>query len=111
MNILPRPEKHVDEHHEHHPFAAAPPPEAVDDATRESLDRLIAPIAIEFGARLLGNSEAGVVTFGQFVDVARDLIATEPEAAGIYLAALVAIDVHEVNREFEPTPPRPPSSN
>jgi hypothetical protein len=71
-----------------------------------ALQRLCAPHARMFGERLLAVSQNGTVTFQQFLEVARELVATLPDQTATWLAALVAL---EMRREQEQ--PRPPSRN
>lgn len=63
-------------------------------SARESLRRLAVPHALHFGSRLLHRGSGGVITFREFVDVARELVAQRPEQTAVYLAALVALDMH-----------------
>jgi hypothetical protein len=74
-------------------------------AARDSLRRLTTPHALHFGSRLLRRGKDDVITFREFVDVARELVATWPEQSAVYLAALVALDMgtEEANR----CPPEP----
>jgi hypothetical protein len=51
------------------------------------------PHALHFGSRLLHRGTGGVITFREFVDVARELVAQRPEQTAVYLAALVALDM------------------
>lgn len=66
-----------------------PPPRA----SRTALRRLSAPHALAFGSRLLSQGVGGPLTFREFLSVAHELIATMPEQAAVYLAALVALDM------------------
>ncbi|MBX3462841.1 MAG: hypothetical protein KF830_06695 [Planctomycetes bacterium] len=78
-------------------------------SARDSLRRLAVPHALHFGSRLLHRGHDGVITFREFVAVARELVAQRPEQTAVYLAALVALDMHA---EPEPAPaPRLPSAN
>jgi hypothetical protein len=82
-----------------------------DSATHpcDSLRRLTTPHALRFGSRLLQRGTGGVITFREFVAVARELVALRPEQSAVYLAALVAIDMQ---REGETTAViAPPSRN
>jgi hypothetical protein len=60
---------------------------------RDSLRRLVMPHALHFGSRLLDRGSGGVITFREFVAVARELVAQRPEQAAIHLAALVALEL------------------
>ena len=60
---------------------------------RDALRRLLLPHALDFGTRLLHRGSSGVITFREFVAVARDFLAERPEQGAIYLAALVALDM------------------
>jgi len=76
---------------------------------RAALRRLTAPLALTFGRRLVDRTKQDTITFREFVTVARDLIADLPEQSAIYLAALVALDMHSTDSIF--TQPRQPSAN
>jgi hypothetical protein len=76
---------------------------------RDSLRRLTIPHALHFGSRLLHRSCGGVITFRQFVDVAREVVTQRPEQTAIYLAALVALDMQTDGDD--PGGPPPPSAN
>ena len=60
---------------------------------RESLRRLTTPHALHFGSRLLRCGSNEVITFREFVAVARELVTQWPEQSAVYLAALVAMDM------------------
>lgn len=60
---------------------------------RESLRRLATPHALAFGSRLLHRGSGGVLTFREFLAVARELVTQLPEQTAIYLAVLVALDM------------------
>jgi hypothetical protein len=78
-------------------------------ATRESLRRLATPHALAFGTRLLHKGNNGVITFREFVAVARELMNQLPDQTAVYLAALVALDM---GNDEEPQPrPHQPSLN
>ncbi|MBL8723565.1 MAG: hypothetical protein JNK49_05930 [Planctomycetes bacterium] len=62
-------------------------------ATRESLRRLAIPHALAFGSRLLDRRKGDVITFREFVAVARELIQQVPDQTAVYLATLVALDM------------------
>ena len=66
-------------------------------AARDSLRRLSTPHALDFGARLLHRSSGGVITFREFVAVAREFMDERPDQGAIYLAALVALDMSASN--------------
>jgi len=73
----------------------------------QPLRRLVAPLAIEFGRRLLGHTIAGEpVAFRHFRAVAQELIAENVGAAADYLACLVAFDITADNTP-PPAPPAP----
>ena len=75
----------------------------------DSLRRLATPHALRFGSRLLQRGSGGVITFREFVAVARELVAQRPEQSAIYLAALVALDMQ---RDEDAAPEAPtPSAN
>jgi hypothetical protein len=76
---------------------------------RASLRRLSAPHALDFGARLLQQSAGGVLTFREFVTIAREMVREQPERTATYLAALVALDMGSTDddpplRSPEPSP-------
>ncbi|MBM4063420.1 MAG: hypothetical protein FJ265_20315 [Planctomycetes bacterium] len=75
-------------------------------SARESLRRLAIPHALAFGARLLRRGQGGVLTFREFVAVARELVSQLPEQTAVYLAALVALDMGHDDEA-----PRFPSAN
>lgn len=68
-------------------------PSPSSPVARASLRRLATPHALDFGSRLLQHHTNGVLTFREFVTVARELVAEQPEQTAIYLAALVALDM------------------
>jgi len=78
-------------------------------AARESLRQLAIPHALAFGSRLLDRGNNGVITFREFVAVARELIAQVPEQTAVYLATLVALDMG--NDEEPSSRPIHPSPN
>ncbi|MFK7739801.1 MAG: hypothetical protein AB8H80_05710 [Planctomycetota bacterium] len=80
---------------------------------KESLRQLVAPVALDFCERLLGRGRDGLLTFEDFAEAASELIADEPEAASIYLASMIAIEMHDEAPEIMmPSPqPRQPSRN
>ncbi|MEO6597159.1 MAG: hypothetical protein ABIP94_20640 [Planctomycetota bacterium] len=73
-------------------------------AARNSLRRLTTPHALNFGSRLLHRGSGGVITFREFVAVAREYMDQLPEQSAVYLAALVALDMGS-EEEREPAPP------
>lgn len=76
---------------------------------RESLRRLATPHALAFGDRLLCRGKGGVITFREFVAVAREWVTQLPDQTAVYLAALVALDM---GGDDEPTTrPAKPSTN
>ncbi len=81
---------------------------------RDALRRLSAPHAIAFGSRLLERGQAktrpGQITFREFLGVARELVAQKPEQSAIYLAALVALDMH-TDDSILSARAEPPSTN
>lgn len=85
------------------------PPTPATEA-RESLRRLALPHALDFGARLLGRGEGGVIGFREFVAVARAFVAERPDDSAVYLATLVALDMNRMDDE-RPPPARAPSAN
>jgi hypothetical protein len=68
------------------------PPVTTADA-RDSLRRLATPHAIDFGARLLQRGSGGMISFREFLAVAREYLHERPEQTAVYLAALVALDM------------------
>jgi hypothetical protein len=79
-------------------------------AARDSLRRLLTPHALDFGARLLRSGNGGTIRFREFVAVARELVRERPEQSALYLATLVALDMH--GEEDGPRPMAPaPSPN
>lgn len=86
------------------------PPTRTD--VRLSLRRLSAPHALCFGNTLLERGCNGSISFGAFVDVARDWVAERPEESALYLAALVALDMSDdVTNDPCANGSRPPSRN
>lgn len=74
---------------------------------RESLRRLTTPHALHFGSRLLRAGNGDVITFREFVDVARELVAQWPDQSAVYLAALVALDMATEDPERDRSAPCP----
>jgi hypothetical protein len=74
-----------------------------EDALRD----LCAVPASAFGERLLARASGPVISFREFVAVARELVRAEPDAMATWLAALVALDV----RGGGLRPDEPPSPN
>lgn len=91
------------------PPASSLPPTPPEDI-RASLRRLAVPHAIDFGARLLSRGHGGVISFREFVAVARTFVAERPEDSAVYLATLVALDIGRGDDDA-PLPLRPPSVN
>lgn len=79
-------------------------------AARSSLRRLATPHAIDFGARLLHRGSGGTITFKEFLAVAREYMHERPDESAVYLAALVALDMHDPDDEPRAAP-RAPSAN
>jgi hypothetical protein len=77
---------------------------------RNSLRRLATPHAIDFGARLLHRGSGGTITFREFLAVAREYVHERPDASAVYLAALVALDMHDPDDDTLRAP-RIPSAN
>lgn len=89
------------------PFANTP-----DDL--KPLRALVAPLAIDFGVRLLSKVEPNQpVAFRHFRAVAAEMVANAPDAAAAYLACLVAFDIRaDADRsELPPPAPRKPGRN
>lgn len=81
-------------------------------AARDSLRRLTTPHALHFGSRLLRRGSKDVITFREFVAVARELVTQNPEQSAVYLAALVALDMgSDMGSEDEARLPAEPSRN
>lgn len=76
---------------------------------RESLRQLTVPHALDFGARLLRRGKSPLLTFREFVAVARECWEEAPDAAATYLAALVALEM--ASDEGAPACPVAPSRN
>jgi hypothetical protein len=76
---------------------------------RTALRRLTVPHALAFGNRLLRSGDHSTITFREFIDAARDLIAQLPEQSAVYLAALVALDM--ANEDYLLSKPTEPSPN
>ena len=74
-----------------------------------TLRRLAMPHALHFGSRLLHRGNGGIITFREFVAVARELVDQRPEQTAVYLAALVALDMQ--TEDSAPVPVRAPSPN
>jgi hypothetical protein len=85
-------------------------PPTPPDLARASLRRLATPHAIDFGTRLLQHGRNGVISFREFVAVARAFVAEQPEASAVYLATLVALDIGRGDDDETRKPP-PPSAN
>lgn len=75
----------------------------------DALRRLSAPHALAFGHRLLERGDGSTIPFREFVSVARELVCQLPEQSAVYLAALVALDMH--NEDCLIGPPPGPSPN
>lgn len=86
------------------------PPTPPDEA-RASLRRLATPHAIDFGARLLRKGSGGIISFREFLAVARSFVAEQPDESAVYLATLVALDIGREDEGGAMPPPRPPSAN
>lgn len=84
-------------------------PPTPPDLARASLRRLATPHAIDFGTRLLRKGRDDVISFREFVAVARAFVAEQPEASAVYLATLVALDIGRPDDEsaigHRPPPP------
>ncbi len=85
-----------------------PTPTSPVDA-RDSLRRLATPHAIHFGSCLLHRGKGGVITFREFVAVAKELVTQRPEQTAVYLAALVALDMQNESDQIDAA--RAPSAN
>jgi hypothetical protein len=85
-------------------------PTSTSHDARDSLRRLATPHALHFGSRLLHRGHGGVITFREFVAVARELVVQRPEQTAIYLAALVALDM-QTDADEPAAEPRTPSRN
>ncbi|MBL9075980.1 MAG: hypothetical protein JNL08_00670 [Planctomycetes bacterium] len=70
-----------------------PPTTTPPTTTRTALRRLMTPHALLFGSQLLQRGTGGVLTFREFVAVARELVQQRPEQTAVHLAALVALDM------------------
>jgi hypothetical protein len=75
--------------------------------SRDSLRRLTTPHSLNFGSRLLRRGTGGVITFREFVAVAREFVAQMPDQTAVYLAALVALDMACDEDAHEPAAPSP----
>ena len=75
-----------------------------------ALRQLCTPSAAAFGVRLLDRAVDNVVTFGDFVATARDLIRADPDQSATWLAALVALDMQR-SQAGDPREHRDPSRN
>ena len=75
---------------------------------RDALRRLLTPHALDFGTRLLHRGSSGVITFREFVAVARDFLNERPEQGALYLAALVALDMSTPDAGADGGAPRAP---
>jgi len=76
---------------------------------RASLRRLSTPLALAFGTRLLSRGTDGVITFREFLAVARELVTLLPDQSAVYLATLVALDMG--NEDSVLAERSPPSTN
>jgi hypothetical protein len=79
-------------------------------AARDCLRRLATPHALDFGTRLLHCGSGGVISFRQFLSVAREFVRERPEQTAVYLAALVALDMGSTD-EDAPRGTATPSAN
>jgi hypothetical protein len=86
-------------------------PPTPPDLARASLRRLATPHAIDFGTRLLRKGRDGVISFREFLAVARAFVAEQPEASAVYLATLVALDIGRSDDDGAGHRPPPPSVN
>jgi hypothetical protein len=68
-------------------------------AARDCLRRLSTPHALDFGTRLLHRGSGGVISFREFLAVARDFVRERPEQTAVYLAALVALDMSSADED------------
>jgi hypothetical protein len=68
-------------------------PPVTSPVARDSLRRLASPHANDFSCRLLDRGTDGVLTFQEFLAVAREIVGERPNETAIYLAALVALDI------------------
>ncbi|MGE3174737.1 MAG: hypothetical protein AB7O97_19055 [Planctomycetota bacterium] len=73
-----------------------------------ALRSLCAEPAATFGARLLARTTGPAIPFRTFVQVARDMVTGQPDAAATWLAAMVALDMF---RDRCAPPPEEPSPN
>ncbi len=71
------------------------------------LRRLLTPHALDFGARLLRAGNGGTIHFREFLAVARDFVRERPEQSAVYLATLVALDMHVQDGDARDVPSRP----
>lgn len=76
-------------------------------AARDSLRRLATPHAIDFGSRLLHRGTGGVISFREFLAVAREYVSERPDQSAVYLAALVALDMNAQDDEPQRAMPAP----
>jgi hypothetical protein len=74
---------------------------------RESLRRLATPHAIDFGNRLLVRGSGGLISFREFIAVAREFMRERPDQSAFYLAALVALDMGSPDDDERARPPEP----
>ncbi len=77
----------------------------------ESLRRLTMPHALRFSSELLLRGSGGIITFREFLAVAREFVARSHDDAAMFLAALVALDMANEDDVVEVPMPRKPSVN
>ena len=78
------------------------------ERTAAALRSLCQRPASIFGQRVLARAQGELVSFRDFVRVARDMIKLEPDATAAWLAALVALDM---TRDDSPRRQQTPSPN
>ena len=75
-----------------------------------ALRRLCALPASTFGERLLARAAGRVITFREFITVAREMVRAQPDETATWLAALVALDMKS-ELAAGPKAQPPPSAN
>ncbi len=78
--------------------------------TESTLKNLCARPAARFGAALLAQSNGPTISFRQFVHTARQLVQEDQQGAATWLAALIALEMHQ-ERRHQPRNSDRPSCN
>ena len=74
---------------------------------RQTLRHLTSSQALDYCGRLLSRSKNGILTFREFYDTALEVVRKQPQAAALFLAALVALDMGVPDPDPDDIPSRP----